>query len=540
LGLTDKNVQCPAKQQEDKSKETVNTRNGDKLSGGQEKTSKMLHGGRLGDVREDVAKFTSSRKDDARLADAVLAINKAHVAMLVEQKIVSQQNGAKILGALAKLSSQKFDPDAEDVHMAVEEAVLSETGAEVGGNLHIAKSRNDQVTTAIRMALRNELIDIMQKVLDMQKSLLETAKKHTETVILEYTHLQPAQPVTFAHYLLSHVQALQRDLERLQTAYAHVNQCPLGACALATTSFQINRKKTAELLGFDSVLENSIDAVGSRDFILETQSALALLAVNLSRFAEDLIIWSSPEFGTIELPDEFTSTSSIMPQKKNPEVLEVIRARASYALGDFVAATAAVKSLPSTYNLDFQEVTPKLWVVTDNLSASLSIFVKLVPNLKVNGNAQEKAAAGFVGATELANVLVRKYNVAFRTSHKIVGVLVKALIDSKKTLADATPELLQKMALEAAGVKLTVKVDDIVSCTNLSKLIETHNILGGPSPAEVKRAITSTANSMQQTQTVINKLKANLSTAEKALNSTVEANSLPKPQTNTKLKNPQL
>ena len=449
-------------------------------------TSKMLHGGRLGNVREDVAKFTSSRKDDERLADAVLAINKAHVVMLMEQKIINWQDGAKILKALQNQESQKLDPDAEDVHMAVEEAVLAQTGPEVGGNLHIAKSRNDQVTTAIRMALRNELLIVMQQVLNMQESLITTASKHTETVILEYTHLQPAQPVTFAHYLLSHVDALGRDLQRLQSVYERVNLCPLGAGALATTSFPINRKTTAELLGFDAVLENSIDAVGSRDFILETQSALTLLAVNLSRIAEDLIIWSSPEFGTVELPDEFTSTSSIMPQKKNPEVLEVIRARASYALGDFVASAAALKSLPSTYNLDFQEITPKLWSSIDNLTASLNIFVKLIPNLKVSSNVESKAAGGFVGATELANMLVRKYNVAFRSAHKIVGALVKALIDSKQTLIDATPELLTKVAKESVGIKLTVKKEDIVECTNPRKLIETYKVKVVQHPQRLK------------------------------------------------------
>lgn len=352
--------------------------------------SKILHGGRLSSVREDVAKFTSSRKDDERLVAAVVDINKAHVVMLMEQHIIPWQAGAKILKALQKQSNVKLDPAAEDVHMALEEAVLNETGAEVGGNMHVAKSRNDQVTTAIRMQLRLGLIEIMLEVQDMQKNLLETANNHIETVILEYTHLQAAQPVTFAHYLLSHAQALQRDLERLQAAYAHINLCPLGAGALATTSFPINRERTAELLGFEKVLENSIDAVGSRDFILETQAALALLATNLSRFAEDLIIWSSQEFGTVELPDDFTSTSSIMPQKKNPEALEIIRARASYALGDFVASTAAVKSLPTTYNLDFQEITPKLWASTDNLSSSLTIFASLIPNLKVSTNVEKK------------------------------------------------------------------------------------------------------------------------------------------------------
>ena len=485
--------------------------------------SKILHGGRLASVREDVAKFTSSRKDDERLANAVVDINKAHVIMLIEQKIIQQQDGAKILGALQKLDGVKLDPNAEDVHMAIEEEVLKETGPEVGGNLHIAKSRNDQVATAIRMQLRQELIELMFKVTAMQQSLLGTADKHIDTVILEYTHLQAAQPVTFAHYLLSHVQALDRDLGRLLGAYERVNLCPLGSGALATTSFPINRQKTAELLGFDAVLENSIDAVGSRDFVLETQAALALLAVNLSRLAEDLIIWSSAEFGTVELPDDFTSTSSIMPQKKNPEVLEVIRARASYALGDFVASAAAVKSLPSTYNLDFQEITPKLWAETDNLAASLSIFTALIPKLKVSANIEDKASAGFVGATELANMLVAKYHVAFRTSHKIVGALVKSLVDSKKTLLDATPEMLQKVALEAADVKLTLKKQDIVDCTNPRKLVESYRVQGGPSPVEVERAIKTGIKTVEDAKGNIATLKKKLEDANGNLNRNVES-----------------
>ncbi len=500
----------------------------------------MLHGGRLGDVREDVAKFTSSHKDDARLADAVLAINKAHVVMLMEQKIIQWQGGAKILKALQNQSSGKLDPSAEDVHMAVEEAVLAETGPEVGGNLHIAKSRNDQVTTAIRMQLRKELIELMFALLGMQESLLETASKHVDTIILQYTHLQPAQPVTFAHYLLSHVDALGRDLQRLQSAYERVNLCPLGSGALATTSFPINRKKTAELLGFSDVLENSIDAVGSRDFILETQAALALMAVNLSRLAEDLIIWSSPAFGTVELPDDFTSTSSIMPQKKNPEVLEVIRAKASHVLGDFVASVAAVKSLPSTYNLDFQEVTPKLWVSMDTLASSLNLFAKLMPNLKVSVDVESKAAAGFVGATELANMLVSKYNIAFRTSHKVVGALVKALIDSKQTLLNATPEMLQKIALEVADIKLLVKEEDLVSCTNLRKLIETYKVQGGPSPVEVERVLIKRTQNLSLAKTNTANLKQDLANAENTLESVVQTYSLSNSPSNIRLKNSNL
>jgi argininosuccinate lyase len=506
-------------------------------NGGDKKMSKILHGGRLSSMREDVAKFTSSRKDDERLVNAIIDINKAHIVMLMEQKIISWQDGARILNALSKQSGLTLDPSAEDAHMAVEEKILAETGPEVGGNLHIAKSRNDQVATAIRIQLRKELLKIMLHICEMQKRLLDTASKHVRTVILEYTHLQAAQPVTFAHYLLSHVQGLERDFERLQGAYERVNVCPLGAGALATTSFPINRKRTAQLLGFDNVLENSLDAVGSRDFVLEAQAALALLAVNLSRLAEDLIIWSSQEFGTVELPDEFTSTSSIMPQKKNPEVLEVIRAHASYALGDFVASTAAVKSLPSTYNLDFQEVTPKLWATIDNVSQSLSMFAAIIPDLKVSSDVESKAAAGFVGATELANMFVRKYNVSFRTSHKIVGTLVKALIDSNETLLDATPEMLEKIAKEVAGIKLTVNKEDLSECSNPRKLVETYKVQGGPSAVEVEKSIATAKKRMGDAKNNIAKLKKNLADAEKKLNATLDSYAISNSIGNVRLKN---
>ncbi|MCL1978316.1 MAG: argininosuccinate lyase [Candidatus Bathyarchaeota archaeon] len=482
----------------------------------------MLHGGRLGNVRDNVIHFTSSRKDDIRLAEAVLAINKAHVAMVMEQNIIQWQTGTKILAALAALSASTLDPNAEDVHMAVEEAVLAQIGPEVGGNIHVAKSRNDQVTTAIRMTLRNDLLFIMQEILEMQQNLLDTAAKHLHTIILEYTHLQAAQPVTYAHYLVSQHDVLERDLQRLQGTYKRVNLSPLGAGALATTSFPLNRKRTSELLGFDDVLENSIDAVGSRDFIIETIATLTLTAVNLSRFAEDLIIWSSAEFGTVELPDEFTSTSSIMPQKKNPECLEVIRARASYALGDYVAAAAAIKSLPTAYNLDFQEITPKLWDATDNLKASLNIFAQLIPYIKVSSNVEEKAAAGFVGATELANMLVRKYGVAFRTAHKIVGALVKSLIESKQTLLDVTSQMLQKAAKDNANLELNVKLEDIIECTNPRKIVENYKVQGGPSPAKVEIALKERLKSHVESEKAVLSLKTALSNTSNTLDALID------------------
>ena len=498
--------------------------------------SKILHGGRIGSLRKDVAKFTSSIKDDVKLSKAVVDINKAHVIMLAEQKIIKQSDGAKLLKALTKNADMKLDASSEDVHMAVEEAVLKEVGWKIGGNLHIAKSRNDQVATAIRMALRRNLLSLMLSVVQMQESLAETAEKHTKTVILEYTHLQPAQPVTFAHYLLSHFDALERDLQRLQETYARVNLCPMGAGALATTSFPINRERVAELLGFSGIVENSIDAVGSRDFILETNAVLTLIAVNLSRLAEDLIVWSSPDFGVIELPDEFASTSSIMPQKKNPEVLEVIRARASHVLGDFVASAAALKSLTSAYNLDFQEITPKLWEAIENTHSALDMFAKLIPNLKVTVDVSSKALTSFSAATELANMLVRKYKVPFRTAHKIVGSLVKSLIESKQTFLNATPELLQKIAQDAVGIKLVVNAEDIADSIDALKMVETYKVTGGPAPTEVERALTARKKRLVLAKSNMSTLKQKLDEAENTLESTVKSYSNVDPSENVRFK----
>jgi argininosuccinate lyase len=500
--------------------------------------SKTLRGGRLGSKRDDVAEFTSSIKDDARLSGAVVDINKAHVIMLAEQKIIKLQDAAKLLQALSVKLDLKMDASSEDAHMAIEEAVLKQTGPEVGGNMHIAKSRNDQVATAIRMELRRNLLDLMLSVLQMQQSLAATAEKHVETVILEYTHLQPAQPVTFAHYLLARFDALDRDLQRLQDAYVRVNLCPMGAGALATTSFPINRERVGELLGFDGLAENSIDAVGSRDFILETLAALTITSVDLSQLAEDLLVWSSFDFGVVELPDDFASTSSMMPQKKNAEVPEIVRARASHVLGDFVAAATILKAMPSTYNLDFQEVTPKLWEAVESVDRSVKMLAELVPSLKVQSDASEKAMKSFVAATELANILVRKYSVPFRSAHKIVGAVVKNLIGSEQTFKDATPELLQKVAKDTVGITLTVKAADIAESVDLRKIVESHDVTGGPAPATVKKALTARKKHMAEAKSNVAKLQQRLEMAEKKLNSTAKSIAEGKISDNARFKNP--
>jgi argininosuccinate lyase len=524
MGFADPNVQHPQKQ------------NQEKRIAEKHEMSKTLRGGRLGAKRDDVAQFTSSIKADSRLVKSVIDINKGHVVMLAEQKIITSANAAKLLKALAGKLELKMDASSEDVHMAVEEAVLRKTGQEVGGNMHIGKSRNDQVATAIRMELRRNLLSLISSVQELQTNLAETAAKHVETIVLGYTHLQPAQPVTFAHYLLARFDQLGRDVKRLRNAYVTVNLCPLGAGALATTSFSINRERTAKLLGFDGLAENSIDAVGSRDFILETLATLTILAVDMSQFAEDLLLWSSIECGVLELPDEFASTSSMMPQKKNAEVPEIIRARASSVLGDFVAAASIMKAMPSTYNLDFQEVTPKLWEACETVEQSLRILAELVPNLQVLSKAALKDESDFVGATELANMLVKKYCVPFRSAHKIVGAVIKKLVSTNQTLKNATPELVQNVAKVTIGITISLKTSDITEALEFKKIVENHSIIGGPAPLTVKKALAARKKQMVESKSDLSKLSQGLEIAQEHLESAVKLISDGKISDNGRLK----
>jgi len=488
------------------------------------KLSKLLRGGRLTSVRRDVVKFTSSIKSDQKLLKPVIKINEAHVAMLIEQKIIEWSKGVKLLQALSELESKmKLKPSIEDVHLAVEEEINKKVGQEIGGNLHIAKSRNDQVSTAIRMELREKLLDLIISVIKLQEALTKLAEKHVRTVVPGYTHLHPAQPVTFAHYLLSYLDMLERDLQRLEETYQRVNLCPMGAGALATSSFPINRDRVAELLGFNEVLENSIDAVGSRDFILETMANLTIIAVDISRLVEDLILWSSPDFGIIELPDSFSSTSSIMPQKKNPDVLEVIRAKMSHILGNFLTSATTMKALPSSYNMDLQEITPRLWESLENVITSLDMLSKLVTNLKVSKNVFSKKLLNFSTSTELANMLVRKYKVPFRTAHKIVGSLIRTLTEHKLTFSDVTPELIHKAAQDTSSLSLNINVKDIQETADPLKFVESHKARGGPSPTEVKRMLKIRKQWSALSKSNLSKKKLELNKADDRLQSLVQS-----------------
>jgi len=483
--------------------------------------SLLFKGGRIKSTKKEVIRFISSIEDDVKLLKHVVDINKAHTIMLMKQGIISSRDGAEILKALKKLDKPKKGRYLEDVHVYVEEAVTERAEGRAGENLHIAKSRNDQVATAIRMELREQLINLMKAIIDFQARLLSKAEKHVQTITCGYTHLRPAQPITFAHYLLYHFDVFQRNFERLFECYSRVNVCPMGAAALATTSYPISREMVAELLGFADVLENSLDAVSSRDFVMETLATLAIIAIDISRLAEDLIIWSTHEFNLIEIPDEFCSTSSIMPQKKNPDVLEVIRARMSHVIGNFTTCALILKSLPSGYNLDFQEVTPKLWESCTKVKEALSILSELVVACEPVQDL-ENPNLTFSTFTELVRVLFQKYNVPFRTAHKIVGGLARKIVENKINPQDVTAEMLRKVAEEVSGLSLTVNEDDVKASVDVANFVKMHNVRGGPAPMEVTRMINSRRKMLAETGRQVAKMETNVRNAIKKLDDLVE------------------
>ena len=296
----------------------------------------MFRDQRLGNISDDVLEYISSRDPDKRIFEADILVDRAHLIMLKEQGLISPEDSSKIIEALDSVEEKDLG-EGEDVHEAIEALIISRVGV-LGGRMHTARSRNDEVATCIRLALRTQMLDLLDEILSLVETLVELAGKNTETIIPGYTHTQHAQPTTLAHHLLAHADAYARDLERLKGCYKRVNLCPLGAAAFASTGFSINRNRTSQLLGFDGLVENSMDAVSTRDFILEVLSDLSILMVNLSRLAEEIILWSTSEFSYLELDNQFASTSSIMPQKKNPDTAELARAKAGSVMGSLVSA----------------------------------------------------------------------------------------------------------------------------------------------------------------------------------------------------------
>ncbi|MBU2617735.1 MAG: argininosuccinate lyase [Euryarchaeota archaeon] len=472
---------------------------------------------------EEVAKFTSSIEADQWMFKADVLVDKAHVVMLCEQDIISKDDCSVILKALDVIEERGVASvnisTHEDVHMAIESKLIELVG-EVGGRMHSGKSRNDEVATCIRIAIRDELLELMRELVGLRQILLSLAGKHTKTIMPGFTHMQHAQPTTFAHHLIAHADAFERDFDRLVDAYVRVNLCPLGAAALASTGFPINRERTAQLLGFDDLIENSMDAVSTRDFVIECMAAFANTMVDLSRIAEELILWSTPEFDFIELDDRYASTSSIMPQKKNPDVLELVRAKTGSVYGDTMSALAICKALPYSYNIDLQEVNPHLLRAVENTRASVRIITSVVDTMQVKSDVMAAATeVGFITATELADTIVRVTKIPFRIAHRIVGALARS--GEKPTVEQIDVVAKKMMGKRLSDMGLTQEIVD--EALDIEQNIRVRSIRGGPSPDECERMIKVRKASIASDAKLLNQKADKINVALKQLNAIVRS-----------------
>jgi len=459
------------------------------------------------------AAFTSSVNHDKRLIEPVIMINIAHVLSLTRDGVLDAETGVKILDALRSAPTNlQFDPSLEDVHMNVEEYVLKASG-EAGGFLNLGKSRNDQVSTALRIVTRDEILKIVGCTLNLVDSILRVAAENINLKMPGYTHLQVAQPTTVAHYLLCYAEALLRDSQRLIDCYDRVNLSPMGAAAFSGTTVPVNRKTVAKLLGFDGIVENSMDAVSSRDFIIEFLAGALITQLDLSRFAEDMIFFSSQEASYIDPPDELSSTSSIMPQKKNQVVLEIVRAKAGTILGYIVSSAAILKGLPQSYNLDLQEFNSNVWKASDDLTHSLELLAKFVSGVKFRKEALERGAtSGFSAAAELAEYLTIKLGLPFRTSHHIVGAVASNL--PQFYTFDDVKALLVK---EARVRGISIAENQLPASYEVFASIPNKKTIGSPSPAQVKLMMNNLKKETTRIFEWIEQRRQNLRQASKAL-----------------------
>ena len=414
-------------------------------------SEKKLWGGRFSEGTDEfVEEFTESISFDKELALYDIKGSIAHAKMLGKQGIIPEKDAEKIIEGLKEIEKEikegkfQWKKELEDVHMNIEKALIEKIG-DVGGKLHTGRSRNDQVITAFRLYLKTETQNIINLIEELKKALLEKAEETVDIVMPAYTHLQRAQPIRLAHYFLAYLEMYNRDQERFKDNLGRIDQLPLGSGALAGVDFPIDREFVAKELGFSFVMRNSLDATASRDSIIEFLSNASICMANLSRQSEDLIIWNSTEFSFVELPDKLTTGSSIMPQKKNPDVLELIRGKVGRVYGDLVALLTIVKGLPMAYNRDLQEDKEPVFDTVKTLKGSIIGMTKIIEGLKPVKENMEKAAGGFALATDLANYLVRK-GMPFRQAHHVVGSIVGYLTKENRELESITLEELKKFS----------------------------------------------------------------------------------------------
>ena len=448
--------------------------------------AKMWAGRTSGETDKLADDFNSSIRFDSRMYQQDIKGSMAHAAMLSAQKIISAEDAEKIIDGLQTIlddlqsGALVIDENAEDIHMFVEEVLTARIG-DAGKKLHTARSRNDQVALDLRMYLRDETQEIETKIKELLAVILDLAGKHTETIMPGYTHLQRAQPITFAHHLMAYAMMLCRDLDRLADGKKRMNVSPIGSCALAGTTYDTDRYLEAEKLGFDDITLNSLDGVSDRDFCVELLSNIAILMMHLSRFSEEIILWSSWEFKFIELSSEFTTGSSIMPQKKNSDMAELVRGKSGRVYGDLMALLTMLKGLPLAYNKDMQEDKEAIFDAVDTVKMCLDIFTGMIGSVQVLPENMKKAAqGGFINATDLADYLVRK-GLPFRDAYKISGQIVGDCISRQLVLETYPLEDYQKHS--------PLFEKDVYQAIDLLTCVETRISAGGPSKDSLQKQI---------------------------------------------------
>ena len=447
---------------------------------------KMWAGRFSKELDKRVNDFNSSISFDARMYRQDIRGSIAHATMLGDTGIIDKGESEKIVeglnGILSDIDSGKllFDPNAEDIHMFVEQ-VLTERLGDTGKRLHTARSRNDQVALDIRMYLRDEIMVIIPMLKNLAETLCKIAEDNADTVMPGYTHLQRAQPITLAHHLMAYANMLVRDIDRLADTYKRMNIMPLGSGALAATTYPIDRRQVSALLGFDDITQNSLDGVSDRDFCIELCSALSILMMHLSRLSEEIVMWCSWEFKFIELDDAYSTGSSIMPQKKNPDITELIRGKTGRVYGDLNTLLVMMKGIPLAYNKDMQEDKEAIFDAIDTAKLCLETVTPMLATMRVNKeNMRNAAARGFINATDCADYLVKK-GMPFRDAYKITGTLVALCIEKNTTLEQLPIEEYKKLC--------GTFEEDVYEAIKLETCVNMRKAEGGPAPESVKRQI---------------------------------------------------
>ncbi len=434
--------------------------------------------------------FLSSLKEDLWIVEEDIIGTEVHDIMLHEQHILSKEEIQKILITLESLKEKivnneiEVDDNFEDIHPYIEKSVIDKIGIEIGGKIHTGRSRNDQISVDLRLKIRKELNFITKELFVLFEILLNLSENNINSFIPLYTHLQRGQLGVFSHYINNYLAQILRSLERIEEIYKRVNKNPLGACAIGGTSININRLRTSELLGFDGLVYNSIDAISSRDYIYETQMGLSLLAIQFSRIAEDLLIWSTKEFDFIELDDKFCSVSSVMPQKKNPDTVELIRSRSSKVVSNLFSSALIIKSVPTGYFRDFQDLKMILKSTFDLIISNVDMLKGIFSTIKIKKERMKVAIdESFIQALDLAELLVQDYNIPFRQSHDIIAQLVQNSENPEDML---NREKIEKYIFKVLNKKITLSEKLIQSLKSLELCLEKRTSKGSPSENEVK------------------------------------------------------